>query len=63
MKSSVPQIFQQYIENPGQCSNITEKYGKVYKKKNNEEMPEEMKKMFEDVCNEVMKQCGNGAMK
>ncbi|MBR5781321.1 MAG: exonuclease subunit SbcD [Bacteroidales bacterium] len=35
----------------------------VYKKKNNEEMPEEMKKMFEDVCNEVMKQCGNGAMK
>lgn len=37
MKSSVPQIFQQYIENPGQCSNITEKYGKVYKKKNNGE--------------------------
>jgi hypothetical protein len=27
----------------------------VYQKKNNAEMPEEMKKMFKSVCDEVMK--------
>ena len=26
----------------------------VYKKKNNTEMPDEMKRLFEEVCNEVM---------